>query len=130
MVVTIFASLLEDVLLNVFKQLLYIFYDSLYRTSLLFESITTHNFDCSLFEVATAHNQTYRHTLELIVCKLEAWTLVVCIIELNANAKATQFANDRVELLRNSANLLRLADRNYDYLDRSEVWRKYKSVIV
>ena len=92
-------SLLVDVSLDVLEQLLYVFNDAVERACLLLESIATHDLDSVLLEVATAHNETYRHTLQLVVGELEARTLVICVVVLHADACCAQLADNRSELL-------------------------------
>ena len=109
--------------MNLDKQILNIFHDAIYGNGLLFESIAAHHLESTIFEVATTHNQSYRHTLEFIVGELETRTFVVAVVIFNAYALVSESVDDRLELVGDGLQLLvSLADRNDDHLNRSESW--------
>ena len=131
MFVTIIQCFLVDVLLNFFQQVLYVFFDAVARTSFFFQCITTHDFHRIVFQVTTTHYQTYRHTLQFIVCELESRTLVISVIVFHRDTHAAKFVNDTFYL---GINLLQLfvvlIDRYDNNLNRSQMRRKNQTVVV
>jgi prolyl-tRNA synthetase len=78
-----------------------------------------------------AHHQTNGNTLHLIVGKLEARTFVVGIVVLHGNTHRFQLGNNACHFLVNLSQHLRiLVDRYDDYLYRSQVRRKYQTVVI
>ena len=131
MSIAIVLSLLEDILLDILKQLLNVFCDTLDWASFLFQSIAAHYLDCSVLQIASTQYQTYRNTLQLVVGKLKSRTFVISIVKLNADTLGVKSLDDRSNLLINLLELLGLVgNRNNNYLDRSQTWRQNKSVVV
>ena len=129
--VAVLQRLLVDVLLDFFQQVLYVFFDAFARTSFLFQRITTHDFHRVVFQVAATHYQTYRYTLQFIVCKLESRTLVVGVVVFHGDAHAAELVDNAFHLGVNLLQLLIvLIDRHYYYLNRSQVRWKYQTVVV
>ena len=114
------ASLLEDIILDVVKQILHVIDYALERNGLLLQSIAAHYFYSAVFKVTTTHHEAYWHTLELIVSKLEAWALIVGVIKLYADAELAETVDDWLHCLRDSSYLVSLANRDDYNLDRSE----------
>ena len=129
--ITISLSLLKDILLDILKQLLNVLGDTVDAASLLLQCIAAHYLDSTVLQVASTQNQTYGNTLQLVVGKLKARTLVVGIVKLHGDTLSAQSLDDRCHLLVNLLHLLRLgSDRNNYHLDRSQTWRQYQSVII
>ena len=124
-------SLLENVVLNLVEQVLHVCCYSLYWTRLLLKSVAAHHLDSSLLKVASAKHKAYRHTLKLVVGKLEARTLVLSVVILHADALRAELVDDRSELLGHGIQLLGiLSYRDDNHLYRGELRRKYESVVV
>ena len=129
--VAILAGLLEDVLLNVVQQLLDILGNTLQRTRLLLERITAHHLDGAVLQVAGTQHKAYGNSLQLVVGKLKAGTLVVRVVELDADACLTQCFDDGRNSLVDLLQLLGLGgDGDDDHLDRRQTRRQYKTVVV
>ena len=129
--VSVVEGLLEDIVLNVLKQLLNIIGDTVDRACFLLQCVATHNLKSSFLKIARTHNKAYRYTLKLVVGKLESWALVGSVVILNADALRAQLVDDRSELLCNGSQLLvALRYRNDNNLYRSELWRQHKTVVV
>ena len=121
----------EDVLLNVLEQVHHVFYDAVKADGRLFKCVATHNLDSILFVVASTHNQTHGHTLQFVVGKLEARALVVGVIILDADTEFSQLVDHGAQLITDGLQLFAaFADRYDNHLDRSELRRKYQSVVV
>ena len=117
-------GLVIDVLLNLLKQILDILLDALERCAVLLERVTAHDLDGALLNVARTQNQTHRHSLELVVGKLEAWTLVVGIVILDRHAQRAQPLDDGRYNLVDACQLISvLVDRHNDHLDGCQMWR-------
>ena len=131
MSVAIAACFLEDVVLNVVEHFLHALHDTVEADRLFLQGVTTHDLDGVVFQVAATHDEAYRNTLELVVGKLEARTLVVGVVVLHADAQLAQLVDDGLQLGCDLLQLLiALVDRNDDHLDRSQLWRQYETVVV
>ena len=129
--VTISLGLLEHVCLNVFQQGFDTFNDTVHWYGFFLESVTAHDFERVVLKVASTHDKTHGNALQLVVCELESWTLVVGIIILNRYASGTQGVDYRRKLLGYCGHLFSsLGDGDDDHLDRREHRRQYQSVIV
>ena len=129
--ITIAACLLEDVLLNVFQQLLHIVCDAFQGTSLLLKRIAAHELDGAILQVASTQHKAYGHTLQLIVGKLEARTLVIRVIELHADALCLERFHDGSHLFVDEFHLLGLCgDGDDDHLQRSKLRRQHQTIVV
>ena len=103
--IAILASFLEDVVLYVVKHLLHSLCDAIKRKRFFFQSVAAHNLDGAVLQVAAADGKTHGHTLEFIVGKLEARTLVVGIVILDADSCLAQLVYDGLHLGRDGCKL-------------------------
>ena len=77
------------------------------------------------------HYQAHRHTLQLIVGKLEARALVVGIVIFHRNAQSTQLVGNFAGLHVDGLQLLGiLVDRNNHHLYGSQFRRQHQTVVV
>ena len=122
---------LEDITLYIIEKSSNTLHDTIETYVFFFERITTHHLYGVVLEVSSTHNKTYGNTLELIVCKLKSWTLVVGVVIFHAHAQILELLDDGLQLLRNSLQLLLvLIDRNHDHLNRSQLRWQDKAIVV
>ena len=77
---------LEAVLLDFFQQVLNICFDVVASYGFFLQCITTHHFDRIVFQVASAHSQTYGNAFQFVFGKLPSRLLVVGIVEFDRDA--------------------------------------------
>ena len=124
-------SFLEDVLLDFFQQILYVFFDTVASDGFFFQRIAAHYFDRVVFQIASTHCQTYRNAFQFVFSKLPSRFLVICIVVFNGDTHLFQFGYDTVYLFADLCQLFFAAiDRNDHYLDRSQVRRQYQTIII
>ena len=129
--VAVVQRLLVNVLLDVFQQVLDILLDAVARAGFLLQRVAAHHLDGVVLQVTATHDETYGHTLHLVVRKLEARTLVVGIVIFHADAQLFEAADDAGHLFVNLVQLLlALVDGHDDHLDGSEVGREHQAVVV
>ena len=83
-----------------------------------------------MLKITGTHHQTYRNALQFIVGKLEARTLVVCIIIFHRDTCLTQFLDHRCQALCDMLQVITLRDRYDDHLDWSELRRQHQTVVI
>ena len=129
--ITEVLSLLEDVVLNLVEEVLDTLNNAVKAYTLLLQGVTTHHLDSVVLQVTTTHSETYWHTLQLVVSKLKARTLVVGIVILNSDSQRTELINHWLQLVGERLQLFLTLEDWYDnHLNRRNLWRKNESVIV
>ena len=88
--------LLEDVVLYVIEEVFHVVNDAIEAYTVLFERVSAHNLNGIVLQITTTHRQTDWYSLQFIVCKLEAWALIVSIIILHCDAQCPQLVDNRL----------------------------------
>ena len=131
MSITEVLSLLEDVVLNIVKEVLNALNNAVEAYALLLQCITTHHLDSVVLQVTTTHSEAYWHTLQLVVSELKARTLVVGIVILNCDTQRTELVNHWLQLVSEFLQLLlTLEDWYNNHLNRGNLWRKNETIII
>ncbi len=131
MSIAIRLGLLEYGLLHVVESVLHALHDAVEAHVLLLQRVAAHDLYGVILEVATAHDKAHWHALQLIIGKLEARTLIVGIVILNADTQGAQLVDGWLQLGRDSRELLGIfAYWHDDDLDRSQTRRKHETVVV
>ena len=114
------VSLLVDVLLNVFEQVLDVVDNALISNIFLGKSIAAGNFPSVVFVVVRTNGETNRNTLHFPFGKLESRALSVAVVVLVAYAGSLQLGTKFVYAFRNHCKLfICLVDRNDNHLNWS-----------
>src|SRR5574344_5714 len=106
MSVTESLGFIEDIILDIIKQFLHLFYNTIHGERLFLERIAAHHLDCTVFKVTATHAQTYRYTFQLIIGKLETGTFVVSIIIFYRDTQRPQTIDDRSQSFSDGVQLL------------------------
>ena len=122
---------LEDIILNIVEKCLNVFFNAFDSHCRFFEGVTTHNFDSAVFEVASTQNEAYGHTLQFVIGKLEARTLVVGIVIFHTDTHRTKFFYDRTNAIVDGVELfLTLINRNNNHLNRGQLRRQHETIVI
>ena len=105
-------------------------FDAFEGQRFLLECVTAHQFDRAVFEVATAHGQAYGYTLQFVVGKLEAGTLVVCVVVFHAQPLRFEALGECAEHGIELFFFAVLEDRHDHHLNGGDMRGKHQTVVV
>ena len=82
--IAVVLGLLEDVLLYVVQQLLYMLHDAFHGNVLLFQGVSAHDLHHAFFQISGAKYDAYGYSAQFVVGKLETRTLIIAIVIFHA----------------------------------------------
>ena len=131
MLVEVRLGLGVDIRLDGFEEFGNVVLNAFEGHRLLLKRIAAHEFHRAVLEIAAAHDDAHGHTLQFVVGKLEARTLVVGVVVLHADALGAQTLGQTAQFLVELRQFaIALINRYDNHLDGREVGRQDEAVVV